>query len=64
MSCLLQIPTVTPQEEEEIVNNIMSIRKRAMDELTTSIDTAHRKQQKDFKMRQTKNYVALKEGDR
>ncbi|KAH3776330.1 hypothetical protein DPMN_177752 [Dreissena polymorpha] len=64
ISCLLQIPTVTPQEEEEMVENITHIRKRAMDEVTTNIDTAHRKQQKDFKMRQTKKYVALKEGDR
>ena len=64
MSCLLQIPTVTPQEEEEMVNNIKTIRKRAMDEVANNIDTAQRKQQKDFKMRQTKKYFALKEGDR
>ncbi|KAH3808260.1 hypothetical protein DPMN_136613 [Dreissena polymorpha] len=64
ISCLLQIPTVTPQDEEEMVENITHIRKRAMDEVTTNIDTAHRKQQKDFIMRQTKKYVALKEGDR
>lgn len=64
MSCLLQIPTVTPQEEEEMVNNRNTIRKGAMDEVNKNIDSAHRKQQKDFQMRQRRKYVALKEGDK